>query len=428
MGSYSNWSGSVDFIADEILHPSTIDEVQRIVKKAYREDKKIRLVGSGHSFTPLIETNDILMTLDNLQGVIGYDKEAYQAEVYAGTKLHVLGPELDKLGMAQENMGDINVQSIAGALSTGTHGTGATLGTLSTQMVEITLVNGKGELVVLNKSNNPVEFSCAQVSLGALGIIVKIKLQLIPKYKLKYTVGKRKYGELMNELDHLIKHNRNVEFYFFPYTETCLLKVMNETNESVKTGGIGKKINDLLLENALYYVLCNISVWFKAHKAIAKLSGWAAGGGEYVNWSHDLYATKRYVKFNEMEYNIPAENFKEVLDEIKEMIIRDKVPVHFPIECRWVKSDDIALSPAYERESAYIAVHMYRTRDYKDYFKKVEAIVAKYNGRPHWGKRHFLSAKQFKERYPKWSEFHAVRKEMDPKGVFMSKYLKSIFE
>lgn len=425
--AYSNWSGSVKFNPHQILKPSSIEEVQKIVKEAYNNGAQIRLVGSGHSFTPLIETNQILMSLDNLQGLVSSDKNLCQAEVYAGTKLHVLGPILDELGMAQENMGDINVQSIAGALSTGTHGTGANLGTLATQMVEITLINGKGELITLSKSDGEA-FKCAQISLGALGILVKIKLQLMPTYKLKYKVSKIKFEECLTKIDDLVANNRNVEFYYFPYTETCQLKVMNESQDKIKTGGFFKKFNDYVMENALFSVLCRISVWFKAHKSIAKLSAWGVSEGEYCNYSHKIYATKRFVKFNEMEYNIPKQNFKEVVTEIKEMIVREQIPVNFPIECRFVKEDDIPLSPCFERESAYIAVHMFRTRKYEDYFKKVEAIVAKYNGRPHWGKRHFLKASDFEKRYPKWEVFHNYRKEMDPKGVFLSPYLKSIFE
>lgn len=424
---YSNWSKSVKFNPNQVLHPSSIEEVQSIVKDAYENNKTVRVVGSGHSFTPLIETNNVLLTLDNLQGIVAIDKENKQAEVFAGTKLHILGPELFKNDLAQENMGDINVQSIAGALSTGTHGTGETLGTLSTQMLAVTLVNGKGELITLTKGVD-ANFNFAQVALGSLGIMVKVKLQLVSKYKLKYNLSKIDYNEVLGKIDDLVTNNRNVEFYFFPYTDTCQLKVLNISDEKIKSGGIGKKFNDIVMENGVFYIVNKISTWFKAHKAMAKLSAWGAGKGEFVNWSHEIYATKRYVKFNEMEYNIPKKNFKEALQEIKTMIVKENVPVSFPIECRFVKSDDIPLSPAYQRESAYIAVHMYKTRKYADYFKKVEAIMAKYNGRPHWGKRHFLTATDFKNRYPKWDDFHALRKRMDPQGVFMNDYLHSIFE
>jgi FAD-linked oxidoreductase len=426
--SYKNWSGSVKFNPKEIVKPSSIEEVKHIVKDAVATNRKIRVVGSGHSFSPVIETKDILLSLDNLQGLISSNKELCQADVYAGTKLHVLGPILFDLGMAQENMGDINVQSIAGALSTGTHGTGSNLQTLSNQLIEITIVNGKEEIEVLKKSDNDFKFKCAQTSLGTLGIIVKMKLQLIPAYKLHYEVSKINFTNCINQIDSLVEKNRNVEFYYFPYTNVCQLKVMNFTDDKLKTGGIFKVMNDVLLENIVYYFLCKISVWFNTHKLVSKISVKGISSAKYVNWSHKIYATKRYVKFNEMEFNIPKEKLKDALVEIKEMIVAHKIKVNFPIECRFVKQDDIPLSPAYERESAYIAVHMYKTRDYKDYFTKVAQIVEKYNGRPHWGKRNFLQASDFSKLYPKWEEFHQVRKEMDPKGVFMSDYLSTIFE
>lgn len=424
--AYSNWSGSVKFTPNIILFPSSIKEVQSIVKNALENKQKIRVVGSAHSFTPLIETQDILVSLDHLQGIISHDNNTLEAEVFAGTKLHLLGILLHDLGMAQENMGDINVQSIAGALSTGTHGTGITLGTLATQLLEITLVNGLGELITLKKEDG-FSFECAQISLGSLGVIVKVKLQLVEAYKLKYTVSKINFTDCIHSIDQLIAENRNVEFYYFPYTETCQLKVMNFSNEKIKSGGVFKKFNDYVMENALFWLLCKISLWFKAHKSISKISAWGVSTGSYSNDSYKLYATKRFVKFNEMEYNVPIEHFKEVITEIKNMIVREKISVNFPIECRFVKQDTIPLSPCYDRNSAYIAAHMFKPKNFVTYFKKVEEIVARYNGRPHWGKKHFLVANDFSKRYPKWEDFNRVRTEMDPHQVFMSSYLRSIF-
>lgn len=422
-----NWSGSVSFLPESVKMPSSVEEIQSIVKDAADSGKSVRLIGSGHSFTRLIETGNVLVSLDNFQGVVSVDKEKNRAVAKAGTKLKALGEMLFENGLAMENLGDIDVQSVAGAISTSTHGTGVNFGTIATQVVSMELVTGTGEIIQCSESENPEIFKAAQISLGSIGVITKMEIQCVPTYKLKYQSGKKKLQETLDKLDQY-NQNRNFELYWFPYTDTVQTKVSNETTEPDKGDGFGSWFNEMVMENGLFWVLSKMSKYIPGmYKPVSKLSAWGVPATTKIGASHRVYATKRLVRFHEMEYNIPAENFKECLAEVKACIEKENFKVHFPLELRFAKQDDIWLSPAYGRDSAYIAVHMYRGMPYQEYFSAMENIFKKYNGRPHWGKRHFQTPEYLSQTYPKWEDFHRVRKELDPKGIFLNKYLRSVF-
>ena len=423
-----NWGGTVKFTPKHIFYPTTHEEVVDMVKKAAQNHQGIRIIGSGHSWTNLVDTEDVLLSLDKLQGIESLDKANCTAVVKAGTKLKLLGELLHEKGLAMENMGDINVQSLAGALSTGTHGTGVGFGTLATQMLEITLVNGKGETLVCSEHKNREIFKAAQISLGALGVITRIKLRLVPTFKLKYVSAKADLNDTLLNLDKYKEENRNFEFYWFPFTKTVQLKFVNKTAEAVKNGGWIKKFNDVFMENRVFGVLSRLSRTFPGFAPrVSKISAWGISKGTYVDHSHLIFATPRLVRFYEMEYNVPQEAFINVLKEIEECINRNKFKVHFPVECRWVKADDISISPASGRDSAYIAIHMYKGMEYKPYFEAIEKIFKKYNGRPHYGKMNTFSQVDFARLYPNWQQFNALRQQMDPEGLFLNKYLKGLF-
>lgn len=425
--SYQNWSGSVQFQPQQISTPSSEEEIIEVVKNANHHHQRIRLVGSGHSFTPLIHTSDTLMSLDNWQGVIHADLEQRRAIAKAGTKLRTLGELLHQNGMAMENLGDIDVQSIAGAISTSTHGTGVTFGTIATQVVGLTLVTGRGDILHCSETENADLFKAAQISLGSLGIITRLELRVMPSYKLQYTSGKADFEQTLGKLDEY-NQNRHFELYWFPYTNTVQTKVTNITQEKPHgNSGFGKWFNEMFMENTLFGFLSGISRHLGAYKMVSKLSAWGVGAGTKVDYSHKVFATKRLVRFHEMEYNIPAEHFKDCIREVKKTLEGQNHKVHFPLELRWAKGDDIWLSPAHNRDSAYIAVHMYKGMPYRPYFQAMEAIFRKYQGRPHWGKMHTLTAKELAPLYPKWNEFHQMRRECDPNGVFMNDYLKGVF-
>ncbi|MFC5406994.1 D-arabinono-1,4-lactone oxidase [Cohnella soli] len=425
---WSNWSGIEKAKPRTVLYPVHIEEVVEAVQMCRREGRKLRVVGSGHSFTALVTTDDIMMSLDNMQGVLETNPAALTATVWAGTKLKALGELLHTEGLAQENLGDIDMQSIAGAISTGTHGTGLSFGNISTQVIGITVVTGTGEVLDVTEQSHPDLFKGLQISLGALGIIVQVKLRLRPAYRLRYESSRVPIEECLKRMPDLMVSHRNFEFYWFPYAEPCQLKTMDETEEPETHRGIGGYVSDVLLENAAFGVLSKLSKWIPGMSApVSRLCAALVPTGGRVGHSHKVYATTRLVRFNEMEYNLPAEQMANVIREMREAMAHGKYRVHFPVECRFAKGDDIWLSPAYGRDSAYIAVHMYKGMPHERYFADMESIFLKYGGRPHWGKLHNLTAERLRDAYPMWESFHELRRRLDPDGIFLNPYLIRIF-
>lgn len=426
---WTNWSGSVTATPRQIVKPVSIDELAHLMKMYGRDERHVRVVGAGHSFTPIAQSDDILMSLENLQGVTSINAGQNIATVRGGTWLKTLGNELLKHGLAQENLGDIDVQSIAGAISTGTHGTGIAYGSLATQVEGFTLITADGERLECSAEHNPDIFKAAQVSLGTLGIIAEVKLCVVPAKRLHFKSHRESLQSCITNIERYKRENEHFEFYWFPYTQWVQTKFLKGTTEPASKTSLWGNFNKIVLENGVYWLLSEWNRMFpKSSRAISNISAQGVAPVDEVGYSHLLFSTPRVVRFQEMEYNIPAEHFTTVLAEIEACIGREQFEVHFPIECRFVHADDIWLSPAYQRESAYIAVHMYRGMPYKAYFAAIEAIFQRYGGRPHWGKMHTQTAASLEKLYPRWHDFRRVRAELDPKGIFLNPYLSALFD
>ena len=424
-----NWSGRVKWNPESVQSPSSEEEIQKIIIQANNDAKKVRIIGTGHSFTPLYKTNEILINLDQYQGIISIDKEKLQATIKAGTKLFVLGDLLYQQGMAMENMGDIDKQSLGGTISTGTHGTGLKFGTISTQVVALKFINGKGEIISCSQTNNPTLFKAAQVALGSLGIISEITLQCVPAYKLELWNRQEKMIDVLSNFKQRNQENRNFEFYWFPYTKTAWTKTSNivDDQEPDKINAINYFV-DYAVENYCFKILAEMARVFPSQNInVAKISAATIPDVKKVYQSHKIYATPRLVRFNEMEYNVPLEASSDVLKDVMKLVNSKKFNIHFPIEHRVVKADDIYLSPAYERDSFYIACHVYNKKDYEPYFKALEEIFRAHDGRPHWGKMHFLKASDLRSSYPMFDTFIKHRNEQDPNKIFISPYFEELF-
>ena len=425
---WSNWSGSVKSTPRQVVTPSTIDELARLVKEYNRDERHIRVVGAGHSFTPLVQSDDVLMSLDNIQGIEAIDTTTGSATVLGGTRLKYLGNALFEHGMAQENLGDIDVQSISGAISTGTHGTGVKFGSLSTQVEGLTLVTASGEILECSPERNPDIFKAAQVSLGTLGIITKVQLRVVPAKRMHYQGYRKQLSDCLANLEQYKRDNSHFEFFWFPYTQNVQAKFLNETTEPVSKSSFWGTFNKIVLENGVYWLLSEACRIFPSFcKTVCAISAQSIANIDEINYSHRLFTTPRLVRFQEMEYNIPAEHMSAVLIEIQECIEQYQFHVHFPVECRFVHADDIWLSPAYQRDSAYIAVHMYRGMPYQSYFRGIEEIFKRYHGRPHWGKMHTRTAAELSTLYPRWQDFQRIRADLDPQGMFLNGYLRALF-
>lgn len=426
---WQNWSGSVSCSPTKIVYPSSEREIVSLVKECRTKNLKLRVVGSGHSFTPLVKTNDYLLSLDKYSGIEKIDKDKQQVTVRIGMKIKALGEALFHQGMAQPNLGDIDVQSIGGAISTGTHGSGIAFGSISTQVIGLTLITVNGEILECSEECNREIFKAAQVSIGVLGIISKVTLQLVPAYKLHYTWCKMSLDDCLTNLEKYKQENRNFEFFWFPYTNSVLAKFMNVTDRPALKKNFLRQFNELAFENGILWLLSKYALYFPSQSVqVSRLLASLLSNGSDINYSHKIFATPRLVKFQEMEYSLPSAYFVNALQKIRTCMEQELFQIHFPIECRFVKGDDIFISPANGRDSAYIAVHVFKGMEYHQYFKAVEEIFCKYEGRPHWGKIHGYTTNNFQELYPMWEKFQAVRRSLDPDSFWLNDHLKKILQ
>jgi L-gulonolactone oxidase len=424
---WKNWSGYVECATTPVLAPDSGAQLAQLLADAARERKPVRVVGAGHSFSPLVASEGVIVSLDKLQGIIDVDAATNVARVHAGTRLYALGAALAQRGLAMENLGDINVQSIAGATSTGTHGTGIGFGNLATQIAALKFVAADGREIVASPEENPELFAGGRIALGSLGVLTEISLRLVPAYRLKLERGKMDLEDCLAQADALVAANRQFEFYWLPHTESVLTKKWNVTDAPVDEMGFGRWVSDVLLENTAFGALCKLG---KAAPSLCPaLSRFCAGmlsHSEQVDASWSMLSTVRSVRFNEMEWSLPADRGADALREIKALVARREFPLMFPLEYRWVKGDDLWLSPNHGRDSVHISVHQYVGMPFERYFDAVQAICLNHGGRPHWGKVHSLKAAQLSRLYPRWDEFLALRERMDPAGVFLTPYLRGL--
>jgi FAD-linked oxidoreductase len=426
---WHNWSDSVRARPRTFVKPRDLEDLAQQVGGYARDGRHVRVVGDGHSFTPLVQTDDVLMSLDNLQGIIAADPDRGSVRLWAGTRLKRLGDELLARGLAQENLGDIDVQSIAGAISTGTHGTGIRFGSIATQVTGLTLVTASGEVVECSEQQRPDVFKAAQVSLGALGVIAAVTLRVVPARRLRFVSRRERLDDCLANLERYKQENSHFEFFWLPYTPWVQAKFLNETDDPPSPGNIWGTVNKIVLENGVYWALLEAGRLVPpAARTMSRISAWGIATVSETDHSHRVFATPRLFKFNEMEYNIPAQHFPAVLAEVRARMRKERFNVHLPVECRFVRGDDIWLSPAYQRDSAYVAVHMYKGMPYERFFRAIEEIYQPYEGRPHWGKLHTLGPATLAARYPRWDDFRRVRAALDPQGVFLNDYLRHLLD
>ena len=385
---------------------------------------RVRVAGSGHSFTDIACTDGVMLDLTRMKSVLRVDGDLVTVE--AGITLHDLGRELAERGLAMENQGDIDRQTLAGALSTATHGTGARFANLSSQVAGMRLVTGTGEVVELGEDSD--ELPAARVGLGSLGAISAVTLRCVPLFTLRRVDEPRPLAQTLDRFDELADSNDHFEFYAFPYADKAVVRLSERGSFAPEPLGRGRLfLQEVLIENGALEVGCRIGRRVPALiPAVNRGFCRALGRQVRTDHGHRVYASRREVRFTEMEYSLPREHGPEAARRVLELIERRRLRVGFPIEVRVVKGDDALLSTAYGRDSAYIAVHQYRGMDFETYFRAVERIMEDYGGRPHWGKRHYQSAATLRDRYPEWDRFQRVRSRLDPAGRFQNEYSERV--
>ena len=419
--------------------PRTEAEISAAVKDAAADGLPVRALGSGHSFTSAAATVGVALDLSGWSGISAADTQTGLVTVRAGTTLRTLNAELSGLGLAMANLGDIDAQTLAGALSTGTHGTGARLGGLATQVEALDLVLADGSLVTCSATSRPELFAAARIGLGALGVITSVTLRCVPSFTLAADERPVPVDEVLEQFDSLAAANDHFEFYWFPYGRQALVKRNNRLSPSDRDpGDPGSPAAAAMpgwrrfwefevMENAAFGTLCRLG---RARPplipALNRFSSAALSSRSYADVSHRVFVTPRRVRFVESEYAVPRESLLHVLGELRRQVPRLADPVMFPVEVRVAAADDIWLSTAYGRDTAYVAIHQYTGLPYRSYFDLFESIVAGVGGRPHWGKMHTLGTERLRALYPRYDEFRRVRAEVDPEARFGNAYLTQV--
>ncbi|SCY70282.1 FAD/FMN-containing dehydrogenase [Nitrosospira sp. Nl5] len=390
--AWENWSGSLRFRPYHLSLPASESEVLWLVQKALRHRRRLRPVGASHTSMPLYSTDDTLVSLEKMSGVIHHDEKASTARCLPGTTMLTLGKELLDRKLSPINLGDVALQQIAGAIGTGTHGTGMKIGNLSTMLVGGRLVTGKGE--VLSFSENDSELLKAmRVSLGMLGIFTELKLKLLPLYRLRRREWFTTFFSLTNHLDDLCLHNRNFDFYWYPRSDEVKIRTLNFPDEG-KMNVPGAKLDE-----------------------------------DWEDWAQNILHkhTKLKNRFDEMEYDVPFAEGPSCFLKIRERILsRWRRSVCWRLLYRTIEADDSYLSPATGRRSVSISLHQNAGLPYEEYFRDIEPILLSHGGRPHWAKKHTLKKEDLKKLYPAWDKFFDLRRKLDPEGLFLNPYLEEL--
>ena len=428
MATWRNWAGNQVAHPQSIESPRNVGELAEIVAQASALGQQIKAVGSGHSFTSAAATDGRMLRLENLRGITHVDREKNQVTVGAGTRLSDLNTLLHAEGLALANMGDIAYQTVAGAISTSTHGTGKALTGLAGQVVAMTMVNGNGEIVECSATSHSDVFEAGRVSVGALGVVSQYTLQVVPAFRLRALEQPMRLDDVLENAHDLSATNDHFEFFWIPHTKWALTKRNNRTDDELQPlPRVRGWVEKTFMENYAFGAVCRVG---RARPSLIPRLATAlpsSGSREYVDQSFKIFASPRIVRFYEMEHALPVEAVVPALKEIRAMVDRKGYLLNFPVEVRFTKGDDVALSTAYGRDSAYIAVHVYKGMECEPFFRDVEDILRGYDARPHWGKMHYRDAAELSTLYPKWNDFIALRDRLDPGRTFANAYTDTVF-
>lgn len=425
---FSNWARNQSCVPTSRAQPASVAEVADLVTQAHRSDRRVKAVGAGHSFTAAACTDGLLLNLDRLSAITAVDRDANRVTFGAGIRLADLSRELDQLGLALPNLGDIDTQSFAGATATATHGTGAELGNLATTIVGMEVVTGTGEILRINEQENAELLRVASVGLGALGIVTEVTIEAVPAFNLEVFEEKARLGDVLDSWEDFVADNDHAEFFWMPGSSACLTKRNNRTAAAATPPSKAAYFMDkIVAENVAFGLSCRaIRRWPSLGPKVASAISKGLSDRHFVDRSHRVFASPRHVRFVEMEYGLPRAAVPEALERVRALIATLAKPPLFPVEVRVSAPDDIALSTGHGRENGWIAVHEYQGMPYEPYFRGVEAIMDDYDGRPHWGKMHFQTAATLAPRFPEWDKFAAARARLDPTGAFRNGYLDRV--
>ncbi len=426
---WRNWAGNVAARPRRIATPRSAVQVAEEVTRAAADGLTVRMTGSGHSFTPAAVSEGVLLRPAGLTSIRSIDARAGLVTVEAGCPLHRLNTQLLSRGLALANMGDIQVQTAAGAIQTGTHGTGRDVGGMAAQVAGLELVLADGTIVTCS-ADSPADglFDAARVGLGALGVVTAVTFRVVPAFLLQAREEPMRWSEVISRLDELTSENEHFEFYWFPHSEGCLTKRNNTSAGPPQPLSRWRHwLDDEFLSNTVFGATCRLGHHAPGViKTVNAAAGKALGSRSYIDAAYRVFTSPRRVRFKEQEYAIPRPALAGVLGEIRALFDARDWRISFPIEVRVTPRDDVWLSTAYGRDSAYIAIHVFRASPHEDYFRAVEDVMIAVGGRPHWGKMHTRDAEYLRGAYPRFADFVALREVLDPERRFGNVYTKQV--
>ncbi|WP_405528553.1 FAD-binding protein [Streptomyces avidinii] len=426
--AWHNWAGNITATPARVVTPASVGELQEAVRRAAEDGLRVKAVGTGHSFTAAAATDGVLVRPQALAGIRSIDRAAGTVTVAAGTVLKDLNVALAREGLSLTNMGDIMEQTVSGATSTGTHGTGRDSASIAAQIRGLELVTADGRLLTCSEKEEPEVFAAARLGIGALGIVTAITFAVEPIFFLTAREEPMGFDRVTAEFEEHFAENEHFEFYWFPHTGNCNTKRNNRSQgPAAPPGPVSAWIEDELLSNGLFQAVNSLGRAVPATiPSIARVASRALSARTYTDIPYKVFTSPRRVRFVEMEYALPRERVVEALRELRAMVDRSGLRISFPVEVRTAPADDITLSTASGRDTAYIAVHMYKGTPYQGYFTAAERIFTAHGGRPHWGKVHTRDAQYFAEVFPRFGEFTALRDRLDPDRVFGNDYLRRV--
>lgn len=425
---WKNWAGNQVARPEDIVDPASEAEVASLVARAHGTGRAVRVAASGHSFTAAAVSDDMMVRVGSLSGIRSIDRRNMTVTVGAGTPLWKLNELLHAEGLALPNLGDIAYQTVAGAISTSTHGTGVEVGGLATQVRGMRIVDGTGNVHQCDSSSNPDILDVARVSVGALGVITECTLAVVPAFLLRATEMPMRVDAVLEGLDELVSGNDHFEFFWVPHTGWALTKRNNRHDGPREPlPRVRGWFEKTFMENYAFGAVCHAGRLVPS--AIPRLAKAlpASGMRTYSDDSFRIFASPRLVKFYEMEQALPVDQVGPALNEIRAMVDRKGYMLNFPVEVRFTAGDDIPLSTAHGRRSAYIAVHVFKGMEHEPFMRDVEDVLRGHDARPHWGKIHFRDASELSGLYPRWNEFLAMRDRLDPDRTFRNDYTRKVF-
>jgi FAD-linked oxidoreductase len=431
---WQNWSGLESADPRTVISPASVADVVAAVDGARRDRSTVKMVGTGHSFTGIAAPVDVMLRPDRLRGIVAVDREAMTVTAYAGTQLKVLNAELERLGLSLNNMGDIAEQTLAGAVSTGTHGTGGVAAGLAAQLTGFRIVTGTGEVLDASRSENRELFELGRIGLGALGILVTMTFAVEPLFLLEAHEQPMSWDEALGSFDELVAGAHHADMYWFPHTDRMLTKrntrLDADLSEAEPVGRVRGWVDDELLSNTVFGALTAVAN--RAPGVVPRMnqvSARALSERTYSDVAHRVFVSSRRVVFREMEYAVPRAAGLDALREARRIVDASDWRISFPVEIRVAPADDVAMSTAYDRDSFYLAFHTHHRSDWRThaaYLEAMEAVMRTHDGRPHWGKLHTRTAADLAPAYPRFGEFLALRDRLDPDRVFTNDYLRRV--